>query len=94
MDEDTSQMSCFCLPPIFLYALHLVLEHRLFPPAPKQTDEEQPRVHGAHKLPSGKKARATPLCQGPCCIANKVILHLLKSAEKPVPSFSGNNTGW
>ena len=60
MDEDISQMSHFYLPPIFLYVIYLVLEHRLFPPAPKQTDEEQPQVHGAHVLPNGKKARATP----------------------------------
>lgn len=60
MDEDVSQMSCFCLPPIFLYVVYLVLGHRLFPPAPKQADEEQPQVHGAHGPLNGKKARATP----------------------------------
>lgn len=60
MGENISQMNCFHLPPIFLCAVNPVLEHRLFPPAPKQTDEEQPQVRGAHVLPNGKKARATP----------------------------------
>lgn len=81
-------MSCFCLPPTSLYVIYLLLEHRLFPPAPKQT-EEQPQVRGAHVPLNGRKARATPLRQGPCYIANRVIQHLLKSARSLSPVSVG-----
>lgn len=40
-----------------------------------------PRYVGPHVPCNGKKARATPLPQGPCDIANEAILPPLKSAR-------------
>lgn len=87
MDGYISHLSCFCLTPISLYVIYLVLEHKLFLPAPKQSHEEQPHIHGAHMPCNGKRQMAAHLHQRPCCIADKAIPHLWK------PSIV-KNTAW
>lgn len=78
MDEDISQLSCFCQPPVFQHTIYLVLGHRLFPLVSGQTDG--PRSH------QWEKGKCIPsLCQGPCGIANKIILLLLNPARSLSP---------
>lgn len=78
MDEDISQLSCFCQPPVFQHMIYLVLGHRLFPLVHGQTDG--PR---SQQWEEGKSIPS--LCQGPCGIANKMILLLLNPARSLSP---------